>query len=49
MIDPRLVLVMLAAAATFYIGSETVKGAKWVGRHVKAGIHKVVHPHEVKP
>lgn len=49
MIDPRLALVIIAATLTVWLGGETVKGAKWIGHKVKAGVHKIVHPHEGKP
>lgn len=44
--DPKAVLVMLGVVLTIWVGSETVKGVKWIGRHVKQGITHVVHPHQ---
>ncbi len=48
MISGEALAIALAAALTWYCGTEAVKGVKWVGHHVKAGIHRIVHPHEVK-
>jgi hypothetical protein len=45
-ISGQALAIALAAALTWYVGHETVKGIRWVGHHVKAGIHKIVHPHE---
>ena len=48
MISGQALALALAAALTWYLGHETVKGVKWVASHVKAGIHKIVHQHDAK-
>lgn len=46
MVSGQVLAVALAAALTWYLGSETVKGVKWIGHHVKTAVHKIAHPHE---
>lgn len=48
MVTGPALAVILAAALTWYVGSETVKGVKWVSHHVKTAVHKIVHPHEAQ-
>lgn len=35
--------VILAAILTFYVGEETIKGAKWIAHQAKKGGAAVVH------
>lgn len=44
MVSGQVLVAVLVAALTWYLGSETVKGVKWIGHKVAAGVHKIVHP-----
>jgi hypothetical protein len=35
--------IILAAALTWYVGTEAVAGAKWVGHEAKRAGHAIVH------
>jgi hypothetical protein len=41
--DPRILLIALGVALTFYVGEETVKGVKWIGHEAKRGGTAIVH------
>jgi hypothetical protein len=45
MIDPRLVLVLAAVYSVIWLGSESIKGVRWVKHHAQHAIHHVLHPH----
>lgn len=44
MVSGQVLVAVLVAALTWYLGSETVKGVKWIGHKVSAGVHRIVHP-----
>lgn len=44
-ISGQALVIIIVASLTWYLGTETVKGVKWIGHHVKTGVHKIVHPY----
>lgn len=48
MMDPRVLLVIVAIGLSVWVGDEAVKGAKWVGHKVQSAVHHVLHPHETE-
>ena len=42
-VTPQGLLVVAATALVIVIGSEMVKGAKWLGHESKAVAHHIVH------
>lgn len=43
MVSGPALAVVLAAALTYFAGTEAVKGVKWVGHQVKRGGAAIVH------
>lgn len=43
MVDPKVLLIALAIGLTYFVGEETIKGVKWVGREAKKGGTAIVH------
>ena len=45
MVDPKLVLVLLLALGTVWVGEKAIDGSKFIAHKTKCGIMRVVGKH----
>lgn len=45
MVDPQVLLIVVALALSIWVGEQAVKGVKYVGHKTKCGIELVVGKH----